>query len=159
MDQAQLIRAFAATVQASLLGLRDLLPALEQERAALSGRDPAAIEAAATDKLRLLRELEPGLVARDRLQGSVGLPPGIPGGQQLVERLGDDALRADWAELTGLARQVAQLNDQNAQLTLQGQRATRTALGILTGRSADDDTYAGLRRRSSGLASYALGKA
>jgi len=109
------------------------------------------------DKLALLKQLAPSVQARDRMQKTAGLEAGLEGGERLVEMLGDPALDRDWTELARLAKIVADLNDRNAQLAMQGQRATRTALGILTGRAAMDDTYSGLRRKGA-AASYSLGK-
>ena len=75
-----------------------------------------------------------------------------------MESLAQPQLSADWQALTTLAKQVADLNDRNGQLANQGQRATRTALGILTGRPEREDTYIALRRRQAGAASYTLGR-
>lgn len=158
MDQAQIARAFAATVQASLHGLGELKPLLEQERQALTGHDPERVERIAGDKLTLLRQLEQSVQARDRLQTAAGLGPGIEAGRRLVLAVADTALERDWNALDTLAREVAQLNDDNGRLVQQAQRDTRTALGILTGRPLQDDTYSTLRRRSGALASYSLGK-
>ena len=55
-------------------------------------------------------------------------------------------------------RDLAEMNDINAQLAAQGQRAARTALGILTGRPSGDDTYADLRRKPAAAARQILGK-
>ncbi|MCB1725323.1 MAG: flagellar protein FlgN [Chromatiaceae bacterium] len=158
MELAQLARAFAATVQASLHGLQTLEPVLQRERSALSGRDPDSLNAVVRDKLAELKALEPSIKARDRLLATLGLQSGIEGGDLLVERIGDASLAADWSQLTELASRVADLNDQNAQLANQGQRATRAALGILTGRPTSDDTYAGLRRRATSAAQHTLGR-
>lgn len=158
MDQAQIARAFAATVQASLHGLVELKPLLEQERQALTGHDPERVERIAADKLALLRQLEQSVQARDRLQAAAGLGPGIDAGRRLVLAVSDKALERDWNALDALAREVAQLNEDNGRLVQQAQRDARNALGILTGRAAQDDTYSTLRRRSGALASYSLGK-
>lgn len=158
MDQAQIARAFAATVHASLHGLNELKPLLEQEQQALTGRDAERVERIAADKLALLRQLEQSVQARDRLQTAAGVGPGIDGGRRLVLAVADDALQSDWNALDALAHEVARLNEDNGRLVQQAQRDTRNALGILTGRSAQDDTYSTLRRRSGALASYSLGK-
>ena len=158
MDSAQLIKAFTSTVQASLHGLRLIEPALQREQAALMGKDPVQLEHIVGEKLTLLRQLEHSVQARDRLQKAAGLEEGIEAGGRLVEKLNQAQLSADWQAMTALARSVAHLNDQNGQLANQGQRATRTALGILTGRSEREDTYSTLRRKSGGVSSYTLGK-
>lgn len=155
---AQLVKAFAATVQASLHGLQRLEPVLLREREALSGRDPDRLTAVVHEKVSELQALEPSIKARDRLLAVAGLPRGVDGGGQLVSQVNDMALAEDWSRLVELAGRVTALNDQNAQLANQGQRATRAALGILTGRPNRDDTYASLRRRRGNTsASHSLG--
>lgn len=158
MDKVQLAKAFAATVQASLHGLESLEPVLRSESDALGGRDPELLTRAVEDKLLALKALEPSVTARDRLQAAAGVETGIEGGTRLVEMLDDNALKQDWQALRALAASVAELNDVNAQLANQGQRATRAALGILTGRSNNDDTYASLRRKPGVAARLSLGK-
>ena len=158
MESAQLIKAFIATVQASLHGLRSIEPVLHREQVALTGKDPAALERVVGEKLELLKQLEHSVQARDRLQQAAGHAAGVDGGSTLVESLAQPQLSADWQALTTLAKQVADLNDRNGQLANQGQRATRTALGILTGRPEREDTYIALRRRQAGAASYTLGR-
>ena len=158
MESGQLIKAFIATVQASLHGLRLIEPVLRREQKALTGKDPATLERVVAEKLELLKQLEHSVQARDRLQQAAGHAAGIDGGSTLVESLGQRQLRIDWEALTTLAREVAELNDRNSQLASQGQRATRAALGILTGRPERQDTYIELRRRQAGAASYTLGR-
>ncbi|MDJ0739308.1 MAG: flagellar protein FlgN [Gammaproteobacteria bacterium] len=158
MDRAQAAKAFAATVQASLHGLRQLEPLLGREREALGGRDPDALTRVVDDKLALLRALEPSVKARDRLLAALGLPQGVDGGARLVAAIDDPELARDWSTLVELAAAVADISDSNAQLVAQGQRETRAALGILTGRDASDDTYSNLRRKGGDLPRQVLGK-
>lgn len=158
MDREQLLKAFTATVQASLHGLQSLEPVLEREHHALTGRDPQCLEQVVHDKLALLNQLEHSVRARDRLQQAAGLEPGLEAGSQLVESLDQAALRHDWTQLNEVAQRVAERNDRNGQLAFQGQRNTRSALRILTGRAAKDDTYTTLRRRPATAASCSLGK-
>ena len=158
MDRAQLIKAFTATVQASLHGLQSLEPVLEREHHALTGRDPQHLEQVVHDKLALLNQLEHSVRARDRLQQAAGFDTGLDAGGQLVETFDQAALRRDWMQLNAVAQRVAELNDRNGQLAVQGQRNSRNALGILTGRSAEDDTYTTLRRKPAAAASGSLGK-
>ncbi len=159
MKQEQLSKAFSATVQASLHGLQSLEPILRREQAALVSRDPEVLTDIVQEKVAVLKQLEPSMQARDRLQVSAGLPEGIEGGSRLVDMLKQDALTRDWGQLTGLAKAISELNDHNGSLALQGQRMTREALGILTGRSPSDDTYTTLRRKNGGTASYSFGRA
>lgn len=158
MDSVQLGKAFTATVQASLHGLQSIEPVLQREQDALLGKDPETLQQVVREKLVLLKELEHSVHARDRLQKAAGLPAGNEGAGKLVEGLQQQALTQDWVALTKLAQRVAELNDRNGRLAIQGQRNARAALGILTGRTASDDTYSTLRRRSGGVASYTLGK-
>lgn len=159
MESAQLIKAFTATVQASLHDLRSIEPVLQREQTALTGRDPGSLEQVVGEKLALLKQLEHSVQARDRLLTAAGLAAGLTGGSELVETLNQPALTADWQALTTLAKTVADLNDQNGQLANQGQRATRTALGILTGRPEKEDTYSTLRRRQGDSDRCSLAKA
>ena len=158
MDHIQLTKAFAATVQASLHGLQSLETVLQHERDALAGRDPEQLASIVERKLAQLKALEPSVKARDRLLAAAGLGEGMDGGNQLVATLDDTTLSHDWSELVVLATRVAELNDINAQLAAQGQRATRTALGILTGRPSSNDTYADLRRKPAAATRQTLGK-
>ena len=158
MDSAQLIKAFTATVQASLHGLQSIEPVLQREKTALTGKDPEVLERLVEEKLALLKQLQHSVEARDRLQKTAGLPTGPEGGDKLVTALKQPELTKDWEALNTLARSVAKLNDRNAQLAAQSQRATRTALGILTGRPEKQDTYSTLRRGQNALGGYSLGK-
>ena len=158
MQSEQLIKAFAATVQASLHGLQSIEPVLRHEQEALTGRDPGHLEQTVQEKLTLLKQLEHSVQARDRLQKAAGVAEGLEGGSHMVETIRQPQLSADWMAMTDLAQVVADLNDRNGQLALQGQRATRAALGILTGRDAKEDTYSTLRHKCGGVASQTLGK-
>jgi len=158
MEREQLLKAFTATVHASLLGLRKLEPALQRERQALNSQDADHLADAVRDKLDKLKAVEPSIVARDRLQRASGLEVGIDGGARLVDALGDEDLRLQWNELTRLAGEVARLNDVNGSIVAQSERTTRSALEILTGRPRNDVTYSELRRRQSGSAKHFLGK-
>lgn len=159
MDSAQLIKAFTATVQASLHDLKIIEPILRREQVVLMGKDAEMLEQVVEEKLTLLKQLEHSVQARDRLQLAAGLEEGLSGGKALVDSLQQAQLSADWHTMTDLARTVAELNDQNGQLANQGQRATRAALGILTGRSEKEDTYSELRRRQNATTRYSLAKA
>ncbi len=158
MESAQLIKAFSATVQASLHGLQSIEPVLLKEQAALSGRDAEALEQVVAEKLALLKQLQNSVQARDRLLQSAGFSGGNDGGDKLVAALKIETLSEDWAALNALAHTVTELNDRNGQLAAQGQRATRTAIGILTGREESNDTYSTLKRGRSAVAGYSLGK-
>jgi flagellar biosynthesis/type III secretory pathway chaperone len=154
----QLTKAFNATVQASLHGLRELIPVLQRERDALGGHDAEQLSTVVSDKLARLKALEPSVTARDRLQKAAGHDMGLDGGTRLVETLGDDKLVAEWGQLKALAEEVARLNDVNGSIVAQNERATRSALEILTGRPRNDVTYSDLRRRANATSKHYLGK-
>jgi flagellar biosynthesis/type III secretory pathway chaperone len=154
----QLAKAFHATVQASLHGLRELIPVLQRERDALAGQDADQLSAVTADKLARLKALEPSVTARDRLQKAAGYETGVDGGTRLVENLADETLAADWTQLKRLAEEIANLNDVNGRILAQNERATRSALEILTGRPRNDVTYSDLRRRASAASKHYLGK-
>ena len=158
MDKAQLVKAFTATVQASLHGLRSIEPILQREQTALTGKDPEVLEQLVQQKLALLKQVRHSVEARDRLQKTAGLPAGPEGGEKLVAALKQADLTRDWEVLTELARKVATLNDRNGQLAAQSQRATRAALGVLTGRPDEQDTYSTLGRGKRAGGGYSLGK-
>jgi flagellar biosynthesis/type III secretory pathway chaperone len=159
MEQEQLTKAFGATVQASLHGLQSLEPILRREQSALASRDPEILTAIVQEKVAALKQLEPSIQARDTLQAAAGMPEGIEGGSRLVEMLDRDELTRDWAQLTRMAKIISELNDRNGSLALQGQRRTREALGILTGRSPSNNTYSTLRGKKCGTASFSFGRA
>jgi flagellar biosynthesis/type III secretory pathway chaperone len=154
MEQAQLVSAFKATVQASLHGLETLESTLEAERAALTGRDPTALETVVKEKIALLQQLQHSVQARDRLLKTAGFVTGNPGGDAFVAAVNEPQLTDDWSTLLERATRVARLNDRNGQLANQGQRATQTAIGILTGHDQTEPTYAPARRNRRARASY-----
>jgi flagellar biosynthesis/type III secretory pathway chaperone len=146
---AQLARAFVATVEANAHGLRALLDLLARERQAIIDRDPETLDSIVRDKLDLLQQIEHGASARERLLQAAGLDKAPDGGDRLVRRLNEPALTAAWQHLLALGDQAATENDRNGQLIAQGQRMTRAALDILTGRPSQQDTYGGVRRRGA----------
>jgi flagellar biosynthesis/type III secretory pathway chaperone len=158
MDKAQLVKAFTATVQASLHGMQALEQLLLRERQTLADRDADGLEQVAQEKLALLKQLQHSIEARDRLQQAAGLQPGLEDGGKLVELLRQAAISEDWNGLVELAQRVADLNEINGRLVSQGQRTARAALGILTGRPEQQDTYSTLRRGTRTAGGYSLGK-
>ena len=152
MNNDQLVTTFAATVQASLHGLKSLEPILEQEHLALSGRDPGRLETIVKEKMTLLQQLQHSVQARERLQQAAGFDTGNAGGDALVAAIAKDKVAREWHKLLKLAAQVAGLNDRNGQLAAFGERSTKQAIGILTGRDQTDHTYStlGHRKRAAG---------
>jgi len=156
MTNEQLLNAFRATVQASLHGAQTLREILEREGQALAGRDPATLEGIVKEKLALLQQLQHSVQARDRLQQAAGHPSGNAGTAAFIDDAADRALSTDWQALLEHAQRIAELNDRNGQLAAQGQRAARTAIGILTGREAADHTYSAVKHRRRAVAGYSL---
>lgn len=146
---AQLAKAFVATVEANVHGLQAMLELLTCERKAIVARDAGALERVARDKLDILTQIEHGAKARARLQQAAGLDGGPDGGNDLVRRIADATLTATWQRLLTLGAEAATENERNGQLIAQGRRAARDALDILTGRSRQEDTYDGVRRRGN----------
>ncbi len=140
---------FRATLDATNKGLSELLPLLRQEQAALTGKDPEALEQVVQAKVALLQEMEHSVLAREQILQQAGCGSGLDGSEQFVrQQFTPDEILSDWKRLLSLSKQVDELNTQNGKLALAGERATRQALGILTGRSQEQDPYA--RHRPSG---------
>lgn len=158
MTKEQLIRAFVATVDASVHGLHSLADVLQQEASVLVGKDPEVLEQVVKQKIDLLRQLEYSVQARDRLQQESGFDQGLAGGRQLVDLLDDAEISQRWTELMELSHAVSERNDRNGQLVVQQQRAARSALEILTGRPHREDTYRALRRRNGTTPRHTLGR-
>ena len=156
MTQDQVVNAFKATVQASLHGLSTLEETLESEKEALMGRDPVELEDIVRRKMALLQQLQHSVQARDRLQQAAGLAAGNDGGSAFITALSDPVLTQEWQQLLELAETVSRLNDLNGSLTAQSQRATRQAIGILTGRDATEHTYSDVRHRRRASDGYSL---
>lgn len=160
MEKAQQIRAFQATVDASIHGLESLVRMLEKEQQALASNNPEFLEQAVKEKLDVIQELSHSIAARNELQHSLQLPEGLEGGRAFLETFkAPEKVMTVWQKLTDLSKQVVKLNNMNGQMANEGARSTRQALSILTGRSADEDTYSANPRKRKGLSSYDLGKA
>lgn len=140
---------FRATLEASLKGLRELLAVLQEEQKALSGNDPESLEQIVKQKTALLLELESSVLAREQILQQCGLAKGLSGSEQFIrQHFTPDEILADWKSLITLSREVDELNTHNGKLALAGERTTRQAIGILTGRTTEPDTYN--KRRNSG---------
>lgn len=158
MTKADLIRAFAATVDASVHGLQSLVTLLREEQEALVGQDPEILTQVVKQKSDLLKQLEFSVQARDRLQQESGFEFGLAGGEKLVDLLQQPELATQWQQLVELGAAVSTLNDRNGQLVRERQRSTKSALEILTGRPSHDDTYRALRRPDAGMPYRTFGK-
>jgi len=156
---SQLNNAFKASVEASIAGLLSLSDVLQKEQQALSGNDAQTLEQVVKDKVRVLTELQHSVQAREQIQKQAQLPPGLTGGEDFVRKNFSPAeISHNWQKLVNLSKEVEALNSQNGKLALAGERTTREALGILTGRSQEQDTYERGAAGNASLGGYSLGK-
>jgi flagellar biosynthesis/type III secretory pathway chaperone len=154
------LRAFSESVQATLAALSRLHAAILDERKALKGSDAAQLEQAVQAKLAVLEELTPLLQSRDALQQRLGVPAGIPGGDLLMASAPPTAkVRLQWEELKGQATTVEKANTLNGQLAVQGEKATRYSISLLTGRPTETGTYSRQGNDNPSLSSHTLARA
>jgi flagellar biosynthesis/type III secretory pathway chaperone len=154
------LRAFSDCVQRTLAVLQRLETALQTEQQALIGRDAVQLERAVNDKLAMLAELEPLVRERDAIQQQLEAPAGTPGGDHLLASAPPEApIRRQWDELKTLAIAVEQLNGRNGQLAMQGEKAARFAVSLLTGRPSEPDTYGRKGQGKGGVAGLSLARA
>lgn len=157
MTDTLLKQQFKATVESSLADLQSLLELLERERCALTAVDIETIETVSQEKMQMLEALEASVLARESLLKQAGLESGLPGGRLFIrEHFHPDEMLEPWQHLEQLSAQVQSMNNDNAKLALSGERHARDALGILTGRSTDADTYG--NKANKKLGGYSLGK-
>lgn len=135
------LRRFDTLINDTISHLKQLLITLEDEQLALCGINPENLEAAVVHKLELLKAIEASLLARERFQKQLNLPAGLQGGRQLVETAKHPTLKEHWQLLLSLVGKVEELNQINGQMISQGQRATKEALTILTGRNSTAPVY------------------
>jgi flagellar biosynthesis/type III secretory pathway chaperone len=148
---------FESIVADTLRQLESLIVRLDEEYCALTGRDPQELQNAVHRKLAALAEIERNIVARDRVQTALGVPPGLIGGQQFVTQYAPELL-SSWQKLTALCEAISQKNAANGQLVSQGTRQTRQALSVLTGRQDDNATYGRKGANKGALSSKFLGR-
>ena len=150
---------FQATIEASLAGLWQLREVLIAEQAALLGNQAESLEQVVRQKTELLHQLEHSVQAREQLLDQAGLPGGLVGAEQFArQHFAPDELIQSWKQLTELSREVNELNVHNGKLAIAGERTTRKALGILTGRQQTVDTYSRKGLSHTGSSAYSLGK-
>lgn len=117
-----------AIVSADLAAVRTLRELLLEERAALTRREPAALNAVVQRKLACLGELQQSEDARKRLlarhRGSDWAA--------LLDTL-DPALAAPWEALRADLQQVAELNRVNERIVARTRHSTERLLSMLRG--------------------------
>jgi flagellar biosynthesis/type III secretory pathway chaperone len=154
------LRLFSETVANTLPLLERLHDAIRNERQALTGRDPAELEQIVQAKLALLDELGPLLQSRDALQQRLGVAAGLPGGDDLLKAAPQGSLvRERWDSLKALAEAIEQDNVINGQLAIQGEKAARMGISLLTGRQAQTMTYGRHGENGLSLDGLSLAKA
>ena len=150
---------FLATLQATLAGLGELKAVLLEEQQALLGNDPGVLEKVVLHKSERLEQLEHSVQAREQILQQLGLPGGLPGTERFIsQHFHPEELLQDWQALLTLSREVNELNQRNGQLARAGERTTREALSILTGRPRTTGTYSRKGAEAHGLSGYSLGK-
>lgn len=158
-DAAPFKAPFRATLDATLEGLRGLLETLNEEQQALCGDNPDQLEQCVQRKTEQLQQLQHSVQAREQILSQLKLPAGIPGAEQFIRsQFTPTEILKDWQALKRLAIKVEAINTHNGKLAFAGERSTRQALGILTGRPAGDDITYGRRRRQARVGSVSLGK-
>lgn len=148
------VAAFAAGVADAVRTLETLLPIMQEERLALTGRNAESLQAIVARKQAMLQSLEQSMRERDLLLARTGLPTGADGVRQFLAHCGDATLAAACDRLAQLGRQLNLANEMNGQLAAQGLRATRGALAVLTGRTEEQPVYAPRGKRARSTASY-----
>ena len=154
------LRAFGDSVRNTLAVLSRLHAALLDEREALTGTEAARLEQAVQAKLAVLDGLTPLLQARDALQQRLGADPGITGGDRLLASAPPESgIRQQWEELKNLAIAVEKANTLNGQLAIQGEKAARFGISLLTGRPTEPGTYGRQGDTRNPLSSLSLARA
>lgn len=159
MSAAELKGPFLATLQATLADLRRLREILLQEQTALHGKDPEILEQVVQSKNDCLQALQHSVQAREQMLAQLGLPGGLVGAEQFISAHFSPAeMLTDWEALVTVSREVGDLNVHNGKLARAGERTTREALSILTGRPQAAGTYSRKGGQGQQLSGYSLGK-
>lgn len=124
-DDAGVAHAIVAADLAAVRALRELLL---EERAALTRREPEALNAVVQRKLECLARLQQSEEARKRLLARHR-------GSDWAALLGalDPALASPWEELRADLQQVAELNRVNERLVARTRHSTERLLSMLRG--------------------------
>lgn len=159
MSDSPLKSPFRATLEATAQGLGVLVQILRDEQAALSGSDAQTLETCVQRKLEQLQQLEHSVMAREQILQQADCNSGLQGSEQFIrEHFTPDEILALWKKVQHLSSEVDELNAHNGKLAMAGERATRQALSILTGRQSANDTY-GRQGQDGSLSRLSLGKA
>lgn len=149
---------FRATIDASLKGLSELLPIMREEQAALTGTNAESLEQVVSRKVEKLKELEHSVMAREQILKQAGSGSGLEGSEHFIrQHFSPQEILQDWQKLLELSKSVDEMNTHNAKLAFAGEKTTRQALSILTGRDAEKATYS-RRRQVDTSSGVSLGK-
>lgn len=128
--QQPLPAPIATALQAQEAAARQLLLALQQETAALTGRTAEALREAVSRKELAVRALEATEASRREAMASAGFTAATPG------------VDAPWTVILELLRHCRDTNEANGQLALRRARQVGAALQVLRGNAAQPVTYA-----------------
>ncbi len=121
-----------------------LLDALAQEHKALTEFNAEALECATAAKQSCVEAYESIARRRDQFLAALGLPPGKPGIEALLQRsaaTGDEPLSGQWQELQALATQCRRQNLINGGIVELGRRHVERALDLLHGPGPNVNLY------------------
>ncbi|MES9964960.1 MAG: flagellar protein FlgN [Candidatus Sedimenticola sp. 20ELBAFRAG] len=138
-DQQQ---PLANLLSAELATANQLKSLLEQEYETLRSGNPDQIMAVAQEKESVLQRMRQHDRDRQRFIGRISIATGKESVSAVLESLpeGSPAQKL-WHELQEVASALHQQNTINGGMVALGQRHTRQALDILSGKKHDGDTY------------------
>lgn len=133
----------AGLLTAELQCANALEAVLKREHDILLSSVPEEITRISAEKQLLMRQLQQQLVQRDQFLLQFSLPPGNPGTDKLLKDQPAESRAAMlWKALRELAVALRDQNEINGGIVSLGQRHTKQALQILSGRKNDNDyTY------------------
>jgi len=145
-----------------------LLAALEAERSALTGFDPAALEHSTAEKERLVAEFDRIDADRRHSIARLGFGPTRADVLELIRAAEDPAYREDsrqagplatrWRRLVSVAERCRDANERNGLIvSMHSRRVTKTLNVLRTGRP-DELTYGPGGGAGSGHGARALGR-
>lgn len=128
--------AARAILDSDLESVRDLRALLLEERAALTARDPGALDRVVQLKLDRLQRMQCNELARQRLLGRCRHT-------EWTTLLGtlDPALDATWQALRTLLEEVADLGRTNERIVARMQRGSSRLLALLRGQDGMSGIY------------------
>ncbi|MEJ2590466.1 MAG: flagellar protein FlgN [Candidatus Thiodiazotropha sp.] len=159
-DAANTQTAFAAILDNGIGQAQALLALLEQEYQLLLSPPSKALETLLTEKQRLLKRVEQGVVAHNRFLQQQGLSADRHGTESYLDTLDDSReLQAAWNRYLDLAAACRRQNEINGGAVELNQRQVSQALNILLGVNDGNKTYGRSGQSRPTNASNSLGKA